>query len=109
MSELQLACNSWKPGTLAAGLLSAALVWLIGRLTPSNCDDLPIDDVLHVVKQAQKDHDVFSESLCGPRGIEVLDVNELIAEKRRTYPKARQWIHRSSEIPTENDIESPRE
>ena len=49
------------------------------RLTPSNCDALLFDDVFWV-KQAQKDHDVFS-GLMRARGVEVLDVNELLAER----------------------------
>jgi arginine deiminase len=42
------------------------------------------------VKQAQKDHDVFSE-LMRSRGIEVLDVNELLTETL-DIPEARKWI-----------------
>lgn len=65
------------------------------RLTPSNCDALLFDDVFWV-KQAQKDHDVFS-SLMRARGIEVLDVNELLAETL-DIAEARSWIldHRIS-------------
>lgn len=48
------------------------------RLTPSNCDALLFDDVFWV-KQAQKDHDVFA-SIMRTRGIEVLDVNDLLAD-----------------------------
>lgn len=59
------------------------------RLTPSNCDALLFDDVFWV-KQAQKDHDVFS-ALMRARGVEVLDVNELLAETL-DIAKARQWI-----------------
>ncbi|MCP8688819.1 arginine deiminase [Marinobacterium sedimentorum] len=59
------------------------------RLTPSNCDALLFDDVFWV-KQAQKDHDVFS-SLMRARGIEVLDVNELLAQTL-AITKARKWI-----------------
>ncbi|MBT2772891.1 arginine deiminase [Halomonas sp. ISL-60] len=59
------------------------------RLTPSNCDALLFDDVFWV-KQAQKDHDVFSD-LMRARGIEVLDVNELLAETLM-ISKARKWI-----------------
>lgn len=59
------------------------------RLTPSNCDALLFDDVFWV-KQAQKDHDVFS-GLMRARGVEVLDVNELLAETL-DIGKARKWI-----------------
>jgi arginine deiminase len=48
------------------------------RLTPANCQDLLFDDVFWV-KQAQKDHDIFAETMRG-EGIEVLDVNTLLAE-----------------------------
>ncbi len=48
------------------------------RLTPSNCDEMLFDDVFWV-KQAQKDHDIFSSVMRG-EGIEVLDVNVLLAE-----------------------------
>src|SRR5690606_34039470 len=59
------------------------------RLTPSNCDALLFDDVFWV-KQAQKDHDVFVE-LMRARGVEVLDVNELLAETL-DIDEARAWI-----------------
>ncbi|TVP90773.1 MAG: arginine deiminase [Pseudomonadaceae bacterium] len=59
------------------------------RLTPSNCDALLFDDVFWV-KQAQKDHDVFA-GLMRARGVEVLDVNELLAETL-DISKARAWI-----------------
>ena len=59
------------------------------RLTPSNCDALLFDDVFWV-KQAQKDHDVFV-SVMRERGVEVLDVNELLAETL-DIPEARKWI-----------------
>lgn len=59
------------------------------RLTPSNCDALLFDDVFWV-KQAQKDHDVFA-SVMRDRGVEVLDVNDLLAETL-DIPEARKWI-----------------
>jgi arginine deiminase len=59
------------------------------RLTPSNCDALLFDDVFWV-KQAQKDHDVFASVMRG-RGVEVLDVNELLAETL-AIPEGRAWI-----------------
>ncbi|MBO6851369.1 MAG: arginine deiminase, partial [Marinobacter sp.] len=59
------------------------------RLTPSNCDALLFDDVFWV-KQAQKDHDVFA-GLMRARSIDVLDVNDLLAETL-DRPEARAWI-----------------
>lgn len=69
------------------------------RLTPSNARDLLFDDVFWV-KQAQKDHDVFS-TLMRAEGIEVLDVNTLLAEVL-DIPQARKWVldHRI----TPNDV-----
>ncbi len=52
------------------------------RLTPANCQELLFDDVFWV-KQAQKDHDVFAETMRG-EGVEVLDVNVLLAETLET-------------------------
>lgn len=48
------------------------------RLTPSNREELLFDDVFWV-KQAQKDHDVFA-AVMRQEGVEVLDVNVLLAE-----------------------------
>lgn len=59
------------------------------RLTPTNCDSLLFDDVFWV-KQAQKDHDVFVQ-LMRDRDIEVLDVNDLLAETL-DIAEARKWI-----------------
>ena len=52
------------------------------RLTPANCQELLFDDVFWV-KQAQKDHDVFAAPMRG-EGVEVLDVNVLLAETLET-------------------------
>ncbi len=59
------------------------------RLTPSNCQELLFDDVFWV-KQAQKDHDVFS-GLMRDEGVEVLDVNVLLAETLE-LASARTWV-----------------
>ncbi|AJE48450.1 arginine deiminase [Celeribacter indicus] len=59
------------------------------RLTPANCQDLLFDDVFWV-KQAQKDHDVFA-GLMREEGVEVLDVNTLLAETLER-PEGRAWI-----------------
>ncbi|SHF44132.1 arginine deiminase [Litoreibacter ascidiaceicola] len=59
------------------------------RLTPENCQDLLFDDVFWV-KQAQKDHDVFSATMRA-EGVEVLDVNDLLAETL-DIPKGRDWV-----------------
>ena len=59
------------------------------RLTPSNCDALLFDDVFWV-KQAQKDHDVFT-ALMRARGVEVLDVNDMLAQTL-DIAEARRWL-----------------
>lgn len=59
------------------------------RLTPANCQDLLFDDVFWV-KQAQKDHDVFA-GLMRDEGVEVLDVNDLLAQTLETE-KGRSWV-----------------
>ncbi len=59
------------------------------RLTPANCQDLLFDDVFWV-KQAQKDHDVFVK-LMTDEGVEVLDVNDLLAETLN-IKEARAWV-----------------
>jgi arginine deiminase len=59
------------------------------RLTPSNCEELLFDDVFWV-KQAQKDHDVFT-NLMRKEGVEVLDVNVLLAELL-DKPDGRAWV-----------------
>ncbi|WP_298937968.1 arginine deiminase [uncultured Ruegeria sp.] len=59
------------------------------RLTPANCQDLLFDDVFWV-KRAQKDHDAFCELMHG-EGVEVLDVNDLLAETLEDT-KARAWV-----------------
>ena len=59
------------------------------RLTPSNCAELLFDDVFWV-KQAQKDHAVFTQ-LMRERGVEVLDVNDLLADTL-DLADARRWV-----------------
>lgn len=59
------------------------------RLTPENCEALLFDDVFWV-KQAQKDHDVFAQTM-RDEGIEVLDVNDLLAETL-DIPDDRSWV-----------------
>ena len=59
------------------------------RLTPGNCQELLFDDVFWV-KQAQKDHDVFTQ-LMREEGVEVLDVNTLLAETLDNA-EARRWV-----------------
>lgn len=59
------------------------------RLTPTNCQVLLFDDVFWV-KQAQKDHDAFCDLMRG-EGVEVLDVNDLLAETLQDA-KARAWV-----------------
>lgn len=59
------------------------------RLTPSNREALLFDDVFWV-KQAQKDHDVFS-GVMREDGVEVLDVNVLLAETLESV-EGRAWV-----------------
>lgn len=59
------------------------------RLTPENCQDLLFDDVFWV-KQAQKDHDVFAQTMRA-EGVEVLDINDLLAETL-SISKGRSWV-----------------
>lgn len=59
------------------------------RLTPDNCRALLFDDVFWV-KQAQRDHDAFVAVMRG-RGVEVLDVHDLLAETLALAP-ARAWL-----------------
>jgi len=69
------------------------------RLTPSNCDALLFDDVFWV-KQAQKDHDVFT-ALMRSRGVEVLEVQDLLTQTL-AIPAARKWL--LDQRITRNDI-----
>ena len=48
------------------------------RLTPANCHELLFDDVLWVA-QARNDHDAFTSAMV-ERGIEVLEMHDLLAE-----------------------------
>ena len=59
------------------------------RLTPENCQDLLFDDVFWV-KQAQNDHDVFTDAMRG-EGVDVLDVNDLLSQTL-DIPQGRDWI-----------------
>jgi arginine deiminase len=65
------------------------------RLTPDNCEDLLFDDVFWV-KQAQKDHDTFAQTM-RDQGVEVLDTGALLAETLN-IAEARKWVldHRVS-------------
>jgi len=59
------------------------------RLTPDNCRDLLFDDVMWV-EQAQRDFAQFTGALAG-RGIEVLELHELLAQTL-DEPEARRWV-----------------
>jgi arginine deiminase len=59
------------------------------RLTPGNCHDLLYDDVIWV-HEAQKDHYDFVLKM-KERGVEVLDLHELLAETLAD-PEARAWV-----------------
>lgn len=59
------------------------------RLTPSNCHDLLFDDVMWV-ENARRDHAEFVD-LMRERGIEVLELHQLLAETM-AIPEARDWL-----------------
>lgn len=59
------------------------------RLTPSNCHDLLFDDVMWV-ENARRDHAEFVD-LMRERGIEVLELHQLLAETM-AIPDARDWL-----------------
>lgn len=59
------------------------------RLTPSNKDSLLFDDILWLV-EAQKEHDVFAQTL-RDRGAEVLYLQELLAQTIK-IPEAREYV-----------------
>ena len=59
------------------------------RLTPGNRAELLFDDVLWV-QEAQKDHYDFVLKM-RDRGVEVLDLHDLLAETL-VHPKARAWV-----------------
>ncbi len=60
------------------------------RLTPSNCHDLLFDDVIWVAK-ARADHADFVLKMKA-RGIEVFDIQDLLAETIAASPEARAFI-----------------
>jgi arginine deiminase len=59
------------------------------RLTPSNAEELLFDDVIWV-ERAKQEHDAFC-SVMRDRGVEVYEVEELLAETL-AIPDARDWI-----------------
>ena len=59
------------------------------RLTPANAEELLFDDVLWV-RRAKQEHDSFGE-IMRERGIEVLEVEDLLAETL-AKPDARDWV-----------------
>ncbi|MCW7541189.1 arginine deiminase [Aquabacterium sp. A7-Y] len=59
------------------------------RLTPQNCEQLLFDDVMWV-SRARADHYAFT-SLMQERGIEVLELHDLLADVL-AQPPARQWL-----------------
>lgn len=76
-----------------AGRLRTVLVCRPGlaqqRLTPQNCEELLFDDVMWVA-QAKTDHYAFT-SLMQERGIEVLELHELLTDIL-AMPAARAWL-----------------
>jgi arginine deiminase len=59
------------------------------RLTPDTCDELLFDDVLWV-DRAKRDHFEFVTKM-RDRGVEVLEMHDLLAEVVGT-PEARSWV-----------------
>ena len=59
------------------------------RLTPANCKELLFDDVIWVA-QAKNDHYAFT-SVMAERGVEVLDMHDLLATTVSSLP-ARTWL-----------------
>lgn len=85
---------TWKPGVHSeAGKLRTVLVCRPGlaheRLTPANCDELLFDDVFWV-QQAKADHHDFCTKIAD-RGVEVLELHDLLAETVVDLP-ARNWL-----------------
>ncbi len=59
------------------------------RLTPTNCDELLFDDVMWV-QNAKRDHFDFIAKM-RERGVEVVELHELLAETLE-QPAARKWL-----------------
>lgn len=59
------------------------------RLTPANCDELLFDDVMWV-HQAKRDHYDFVDKM-QERGVDVLDMHELLADVL-AIDEARRWL-----------------
>jgi arginine deiminase len=68
------------------------------RLTPSNCDQLLFDDVLWV-DNAKRDHFDFVTKM-RDRGIEVLDMHNLLAETVAA-PEGKKWILDNQVVPNQ--------
>ncbi|NJM83170.1 MAG: arginine deiminase [Tabrizicola sp.] len=71
------------------------------RLTPANCDALLFDDVFWV-QEARTDHFDFVAKM-QERGVEVLEVGDLLAETL-AIPKARDWVLRRKITPDQVGI-----
>src|SRR5690606_8014957 len=72
------------------------------RLTPSNCDDLPFDDVMWV-EVAKRDHLDFV-ARWRDLGVEVLEMHALLAETVAD-PRARDWILDRQVVPNQVGVE----
>jgi arginine deiminase len=68
------------------------------RLTPTNCDDLLFDDVLWV-QNAKRDHFDFVTKM-RERGVEVVEMHELLAETLQN-PEAKSWVLNRQITPNE--------
>ena len=60
------------------------------RLTPRNCEELLFDDVIWV-EQARKDHAEFVTAM-ETRGVEVYDIQDLLAETFDQAPEAKPFV-----------------
>ncbi len=86
--------TSQQPGVYSEiGKLKKVMVCRPGlahlRLTPNNCDALLFDDVIWV-QQAKRDHYDFIAKM-EDRGVDVVDMHELLAETV-ALPEARKWL-----------------
>jgi arginine deiminase len=93
-----------------SGRLRSVLVCRPGlaqqRLTPANCGELLFDDVMWV-SQARTDHYAFT-SLMQERGIEVLELHDLLAETME-LPDARAWLLQRKLAPAQVGVALARE
>src|SRR6476646_2183254 len=68
------------------------------RLTPTNCDDLFVDDVLWV-QNARRDHFDFMHNM-RDRGADVVELHDVLAETM-ALPEAKSWLLDRKIVPNE--------